>query len=320
MAWNRKPGPKRAARKPVQRQHLKYVGISEKTRAKYRMAVARFFVHLELFNILIPNSFDKLDYQVSEFINMLWQEGDSYGEAQHVVSALARFVPGCRKALATSRQYLTNWGRTITRHRALPLPQKVVVAMAGAALAFERADLYALLLVGFLGFLRTNELLTLTPQDITFLAGNSRAILSIRESKSGQRSGTVEHVSIADPLVCSALAFACRSRGPEQSIYTRAARSFYGEFRWLARFFGLEARNLTPYGLRRGGATWYFLQTGSIDKATVRGRWRDSRTARIYIETGVVALREWEFSQDQLQLMHRASQAAMRGAVLHGTA
>ena len=120
MAWNRKPGPKRAARKPVQRQHLKYVGISEKTRAKYRMAVARFFVHLELFNILIPNSFDKLDYQVSEFINMLWQEGDSYGEAQHVVSALARFVPGCRKALATSRQYLTNWGRTITRHRALP--------------------------------------------------------------------------------------------------------------------------------------------------------------------------------------------------------
>ena len=45
-----------------------------------------------------------------------------------------------------------------------------------------------------------------------------------------------------------------------------------------------------PYSLRRGGATHHFLVGGQLDKTTDRGRWGNTRTARIYINTSLADL------------------------------
>ena len=47
---------------------------------------------------------------------------------------------------------------------------------------------------------------------------------------------------------------------------------------------------LMTYGARRGGATWYFLETSSLDATLARGRWATSKTARSYIDDGTLTL------------------------------
>jgi len=47
-----------------------------------------------------------------------------------------------------------------------------------------------------------------------------------------------------------------------------------------------------PYSLRRGGASHYFRLTGDMARAVEIGRWRDVRTARIYINTALLAFAE----------------------------
>eukprot|EP00435_Cladocopium_sp_Y103_P066496 s82_g28.t1 len=39
------------------------------------------------------------------------------------------------------------------------------------------------------------------------------------------------------------------------------------------KVFDFRPEDYTPYGLRRGGATWYFLESGSMDATLHRGRW-----------------------------------------------
>ena len=55
----------------------------------------------------------------------------------------------------------------------------------------------------------------------------------------------------------------------------------------LVEGLGLKEAGYKPYSLRRGGATGDFRRHGSLDRATVRGRWRSSASARIYITEGV---------------------------------
>ena len=137
----------------------------------------------------------------------------------------------------------------------MPLPRRLAVAMAGAALAFGRPDLYALVLLGFHCFLRPTELLTLRPRDVTFLCKGAKAVITLRGTKTGRRTNTIEQATVDDPLVASALRQACASTASAQRIHAKTARCFGEALKWLARFFQVDRRRLTPHCLRRGGAT-----------------------------------------------------------------
>ncbi|CAK0806602.1 unnamed protein product, partial [Prorocentrum cordatum] len=152
----------------VQGSHLKYVGIGSKTLLRYRTQVARLFRYLQALEKPLPSTIEELDLELSEYINHLWLDGDSHGYAGALVSGLHRFVPRLRAILATSRQYLRNWERTLVRKRAFPLPRNFVIALAGVAYAYQRPDLSAVLLTGFLCMLRTMEAVTLQVRQIAF--------------------------------------------------------------------------------------------------------------------------------------------------------
>ena len=55
----------------------------------------------------------------------------------------------------------------------------------------------------------------------------------------------------------------------------------------------------SPYGIRRGGATWHFLETGSLDATLARGRWSVSKVARQYIDDGTLTLAQLQMSREQ---------------------
>ena len=61
----------------------------------------------------------QLDDDLAEYINHLFQEGDSVSFAGWVLSGLKRFYPRCRPHLQSSQLYLRSWQRVHLRHAAV---------------------------------------------------------------------------------------------------------------------------------------------------------------------------------------------------------
>ena len=62
-----------------------------------------------------------------------------------------------------------------------------------------------------------------------------------------------------------------------------------------------------PYSIRRGGATSHFIACGSLDRVVVRGRWAQAKTARIYINSGMMTLVNTTHSPEARELMEKAA-------------
>ena len=71
---------------------------------------------------------------------------------------------------------------------------------------------------------------------------------------------------------------------PLDKLFPDGYASFRDALTASCAFFGLRHPNLTPYCLRRGGATWHFYKYGSYHLTQELGRWQDARTAKGYID------------------------------------
>ena len=70
--------------------------------------------------------------------------------------------------------------------------------------------------------------------------------------------------------------------------------------------FGLDPA-FKPYSARRGGATFDFRSHGNISLTMVRGRWRNQRTARIYINLALQHLGEMHLGAEVERRLSHAS-------------
>ena len=136
-----------------------------------------------------------------------------------------------------------------------------LVAKAGVALAIAEDRLYlaTLFALGFFCLLRTGELLQLRKADIA--VGSHRAVINLRFTKSGQRTGNMEAIATSEPRLVQLLQLiTCdSSRANDAPLWTGSAQSFRSSFSYLLDALGLNSFRFKPYGLRRGGAT-YLLQ------------------------------------------------------------
>ena len=134
------------------RDHLRFLGITHRTRRSYEKAVAAFFEYIRALRGRLPHTMLQLDDDLAEYINHLFQEGDSVSFAGWVLSGLKRFYPRCRPHLQTSQLYLRNWQRVHLPCRATPLSWLGAKAVAAAAARVNRFDLALLVLLGFAFF------------------------------------------------------------------------------------------------------------------------------------------------------------------------
>ena len=287
------------------RGHLKFVGIRKTTKDRYKVMIQKFFNYLSAENIALPTDLNELDYHASEFVNYLWQSGDSLGYAHDFASGMSRFFPRAKKHLAITRSYLHNWGRTIRRTQALPLTARIVQAMVGALIALGRFDLATIFMVGFTCLLRTDEMVRLERGWIRFNSARTRAVITLMDTKRAADKQGIEQVQLDDPLALAWLSQELRKQ-PTGRFYEGTSRTLGEELRWIGRKLGVDHVRLTPYGFRGGGATHHFLQHGSYDKAAELGRWKQIQTARIYIEGGAADLGEWEVSNKGLERIRRS--------------
>ena len=157
--------------------------------------------------------------------------------------------------------------------------------MAAYELASSNLEMAACLLLGFHLLLRTGELLALTAND--FVVGPDSGICSLKATKTGQRTSSNEAISITDMITLEVLRqlliYKEQTNTSALPLWSASGSAFRQRFKFLTDLMGLQTHQFRPYSLRRGGATFVFQQTRSMEAALLRGRWNSSRVARIYI-------------------------------------
>ena len=266
----------------TKKAHIKHVGITDKTLAKYRVAVRRFFDWLKDNGEQLPNDLDDLDNVASEFVNELYQDDRPVGWASEFSCGLKKLYPKCSKKLQITSSYVKNWQKAIKRVRALPLEHEVLLAMASIAIVKKKKGLALILLVGFNGLLRANEMLTLTFGQMSILRKDTM-VITLEDTKGSKRSGEVESVLIKENTLVPAIAKLKKSMAAADRIYEGTYRTLSQDILQLADEIGLKHPNLTSHGIRRGGATWYFGKTRSYDLTQEHGRWSSVKAAKAYI-------------------------------------
>lgn len=150
----------------------------------------------------------------------------------------------------------------------------------------------ALLLVGFHALLRTGELLQIRAVD--FMLNQSAGLVSLPSSKSGVRNNSRESVSFHDPVVLATVREMVQLKVQLHQEYLPcwqySGSAFRSLFQRAVEAVGAAHLQLRPYSLRRGGATYEMQSHGLMERTFIRGRWKNSNIARLYICDGLSLL------------------------------
>ena len=263
------------------------VGITTATLNRYYFAVNRIKHILET-----VNSEHDLDEMISEWVQSEFEDGTPLYLIADALSGLHHFEPWTRRRLVKSWRLYGIWRKYEVPCRAPPLPQDILLAMSGLALSQGDLILSALLLVGFHCLLRTGEILAIKPTD--FLLGEHQGLVTLPSSKSGLRNNSKESVTITDPTTLMVLRTMLEGKADMNMMHTPcwpySGSSFRSNFAKLTQALQVSSLNFKPYSLRRGGATLEMQSHGLMERVLVRGRWKTSAVARIYIADGLSLL------------------------------
>ena len=242
-----------------------------------------------------PSSLPALDFALAQFIEALYEEGDHIGKAADTLSGLTHFLPLVKGHLRYSWSLFKAWRKSELPAQAPPFDDLLVSGLSGLAYRVGLPALGASLLLAYHCLLRSGEIFSLRCSDVMISPDAASGALTLTMTKKNLR----DSVRISDPLV---LRFALRRlhTSPPHALFIECtpAQARYA-LSLLLKFFGLEPFGFRWYSARRGGATTDFRVHGLMERTLIRGRWENSRTARIYITDGISALINLQFTNSQ---------------------
>lgn len=260
------------------------VGITKSTLQRYHLAVRRLMPVLRF-----VQTETGLDEAISQWVQQQFEDGCPLHLVGDALSGIHHYEPWSRKRLPKSWRLYSIWRRYEVPCRAPPLTQDLTLAMAGWCLVQGELTMAALLLLGFHALLRTGELLQIRPID--FMMDRKVGLVSLPSSKSGVRNNSKESVSLHDPIVLATVAemITLKYQLHRQNLpcWHKSGSAFRALFQ--RALVALEAGhlNMRPYSLRRGGATFEMQSHGLMERTLLRGRWKNSNIARLYICDGL---------------------------------
>ena len=283
---------------------LKSLTVQDKTKQRYKAALAEFFKYLRQENLELPTRQDAMDGMVSDYLEYLWAQGEGRATASTFMAALQDHLPKLKHNLPASWRLMKTWSVHEIPARAPPMTEAVLRAMVGWSVTQGHETLGLSLLVGFYGLLRTGELLALQAWQIHMVSANQPAVINLGLTKAGKRQGAAESITLTEKHVLQHL-WVWKQRVPENTFLTLKPHAWRNLFADCIRKLKLEAWEFRPYSLRRGGATHLFVKGGSLDRVILAGRWTALKTAKIYINSGLAMLTDIQIPKTLLTPFHR---------------
>ena len=260
--------------------------ISSRASKRYAVAVDLFirFVWHFLGQALDVQDLALVDSQLVSFLEALWSEGDPRQVAADAICGLQHHL-NRRRIFTGAWRFHSAWTRAELPSRVPPLPQLVLAALAGSLIQAGELSMAVAIVTGFHCFLRTAELLGATSGDVTWSA-RGRGCISLPLTKSSQRTGAPEFVTVEDAVVAKLLQHFLQGCARTSPIF----RGSVVDFRRLCKShlarLGLSDQLYQPYSLRRGGATQHFIDFGHLASTQHRGRWGSYKACRVYVVEG----------------------------------
>ena len=280
----------------TKRSHLKFAGLQRRSLAAYGLALQRFIAFARKSPRKISSPSD-LDFTLSEYINCMYQEGEALSAAGHTLSSIKRFMPELKLQLPQSSQLFRNWQRTHRPIRAIPVSWELLQAM-GAVLWHEGSPKTSLLLfVAFQCFLRTAELLSL--QLCHLLPHRTKHEVAVVIPFAKTSNGNPQVLLLQDKHIWTLTRAVKRGHPSTALLWAGTPNEFRQLWARLLTVLQFRHDDYTPYGIRRGGATWFFLQSGSLDLTLARGRWAISKVAKQYLDDGTLTLARQHWTHPQ---------------------
>ena len=263
--------------------------VNERTRQRYFLAAERFLAWIRTCGLPSAPSWEELEWQLTEYVEFLWEEGETKGLACDTLSGVSHFLR-TRRRFPGAWQLLTVWSRLGVPNRAPPLSAHMAMALAGWGLQRGRVDFAAAIVAGFHLSLRVAEILS-PAQNLITIGSNYRGGVSLPWTKISQQRGAREAISIDDPLVGWLITKALKV-SPHNKVLQMSGPAFRIMFNTGVAALGLSNVGYRPYSIRRGGATHDFLAHQDLQRSLLRGRWSQLRTAKIYVTDGAAPIQE----------------------------
>lgn len=273
------------------------------------MALERFLDFVEKEGLEVKTT-KQLDHLLGEYLNTMFWDGDSVSAGGHVLSGIKRFYPQLKLKLPTASQYFRNWQRIHKPARAIPISWSLIRAMGGVCLTLGYPSVALMLFVAFICFLRTSEMLSL--QCLHLLAHATRPEVTVIVPFAKTSNGNPQVLQFEDVNLWKLTKSVKANYDPTNFLWVGSPSNFRDFWKRLLSLLEFADDDYTPYGIRRGGATWFFLETGSMDATLARGRWSVAKTARQYIDDGTLALAKMVWTKVQRKQIRQWSKRATR--------
>eukprot|EP00435_Cladocopium_sp_Y103_P014453 s1737_g3.t1 len=270
---------------------LRQLTIQPKTRARYDKAKTRFYSFLSQNSLELPRERSGMDSLLCDYLEYLWATGEGRALASDTLAALQDTSPKLRGAIPGAWRLLKTWQVNEIPCRAPPLPERVLKSLVGYFIFSQEPAMALSLLLGYYSMLRTGELLGVRNRDITVDEHGRTAVIALGLTKGGKRVGAAESVTVTVSDVIRRLTQWKRSTAPGSTL-TPPPHTWRKSFAAALTALGLDEWEFRPYSLRRGGATFWFSQHGSLDRILLQGRWMAAKTARTYLNEGLAVLTE----------------------------
>ena len=98
---------------------------------------------------------------------------------------------------------------------------------------------------GFVGLLRSGEIVWVTCRDFAFHGNLSVAVITLEDTKGAKRHGGLERVLVYDPLIVKLLHAVVHKLKPQDKLYPYKWAGLKNDIVRLAAFFGVKDESLS---------------------------------------------------------------------------
>ena len=110
---------------------------------------------------------------------------------------------------------------------------------------------------------------------------------------------------VEDPTLVKMAVSTVKHKHKGKLLWEGSHSAFRDLFQVLVKDLGFQPGSYLPYSLRRGGATWFYQTTLSLEATVVRGRWSCAKIARGYIDSGTLQLARLIWTAKQAKLVQK---------------
>ena len=277
----------------------------DKTTSKlaYGKAISTFGAWLLSVHMLVLTDLvlepERLDDKLREYIQGLWDSRKRVkGHLKHLMSALRDRWPRLKGVLPLASRDMVAWERNDPGDNRVAWPTSLMLAVAHLAYLTNRWDVALTILLSAHCFLRPGEPPLVRHRDIQLdlkCLSRTLGLVSLTKPKSRSRGSRLEHVTIENHLLLACLRsfLSCCTAATGTSCAFPTYKDMGQVCKILLDYLAGPGHPFTLHGLRGGGATLWFLETGNVPEVLRRGRWASERTLTLYLQVQAALSSSW---------------------------